>query len=218
MAILGRLATVAALAAGGMLLKKTLGPSRSSGDTSSVEETVEVNVPVSTAYNQWTQFEEFPKFMQGVEEVRQLDNTRQHWRARIAGKEEEWDTEITSQVPDKRIAWRSTSGPPNSGVATFEPLSDNRTRITLRMTYRPPGLIEKIGDTFGAVRMQTRGDLKRFAEFIEGRGRETGAWRGTVSGGTTVSGSQGGSSGAGTMGTTGTAGTPAGSRTVGSTS
>jgi uncharacterized membrane protein len=188
--MLGRLVAVAALAAGGMMLKKKMGQSQSSDGTSSafVEDSIEVEVPVSTAYNQWTQFEEFPNFMNDVEEVRQVDDTHLHWRARIAGKDEEWDAEITHQVPDKRIAWRSTSGPPNSGAVTFQSLGADRTRITLRMSYRPPGLLEKVGDALGVVKMEIAGNLKRFSDFIESRQRETGAWRGAVSGGSTLGG------------------------------
>src|SRR4030081_543818 len=102
-----------------------------------LEKSIEVNAPVSTAYNQWTQFEDFPKFMEGVKEVRQLDDTHVHWHAEIAGKDKEWDAEITEQIPDQRIAWRSTTGTPNSGIVTFEKISDDKTRITLRMDYEP---------------------------------------------------------------------------------
>jgi uncharacterized membrane protein len=148
-----------------------------------VQDSVEVDVPISTAYNQWTQFEEFPRFMQDVEEVRQLDDTHLHWRARIGGKPVEWDAEITTQMPDRRISWRSTSGPANSGAVMFDRITDNRTRITLRMSYRTPGVAEKIGDALGAVRLELSGNLHRFADFIQSRQRETGAWRGTVTGG-----------------------------------
>lgn len=182
--ILGRLVAVAALAAGGYWLKKKMGPSasRGTGELSFVQDSVEVDVPISTAYNQWTQFEEFPRFMQDVEEVRQLDDTHLHWRARIGGKPVEWDAEITTQMPDRRISWRSTSGPPNSGAVMFDRITDNRTRITLRMSYRTPGVAEKIGDALGAVRLELSGNLHRFADFIQSRQRETGAWRGTVTG------------------------------------
>jgi uncharacterized membrane protein len=183
--MLGKLVAIAALAAGGVMLKKKMNTSQSSTGTSFVEDTIEVDVPVSTAYNQFTQFEEFPRFMQGVEEVRQLDDTHLQWRARIAGKEESWQSEITFQVPDRRIAWRSTSGPENSGVATFESIGENRTRVTLRMSYRPPGLLEKVGDALGAVKLELSGNLQNFKQFIEGRRTETGAWRGVVSGGST---------------------------------
>jgi uncharacterized membrane protein len=180
----GRLIAIAALVAAGVLLKKKLGQPQSAGSRSTVHDTIEVDVPLSTACNQWTQFEEFPKFMQDVLEVRQLDDTHLRWRANIAGKEEQWDAEITSQIPARRIAWRSTSGAPNSGVVGFDRVSDTRTRITLQMSYEPPGLIEKIGDAFGAVKLETSSNLRRFADFIESRQRETGAWRGTVTNGT----------------------------------
>jgi uncharacterized membrane protein len=184
---LGRLAAVAALAAGGYWLKKKMGPSapQGTGELSFVQDSIEVDVPISTAYNQWTQFEDFPNFMKDVEEVRQVDDTHVHWRANIAGKPVEWDSEITTQIPDRRISWRSTSGPPNSGAVTFDRVTDNRTRITLRMSYRAPGLVEKVGDALGAVRLELSGNLHRFADFIQSRQRETGAWRGTVTGGAT---------------------------------
>jgi uncharacterized membrane protein len=178
--MLNKIVTVAALAAGGILLSKKLGKSRSSGLMSSTQESIDVNVPVSTAYNQWTQFEEFPNFMDSVREVRQLDDKHLHWRAEIAGKEEQWDSEITEQIPDKRISWRSTSGVKNAGVVTFHKLSDSATRITLQMDYDPKSIDEKIGDAFGLVKMQTKANLKRFKEMLESRGKETGAWRGTV--------------------------------------
>jgi uncharacterized membrane protein len=187
--ILGRLATVAALAAGGYWLKKKMGSqtSRGTGELSFAQDSIEVDVPISTAYNQWTQFEEFPRFMQDVEEVRQIDDTHLHWRARIAGKPVEWDSEITTQIPDRRISWRSTSGPPNSGAVSFDRVSENRTRVTLRMSYRAPGVAEKIGDALGAVRMELSGNLHRFADFIQSRQHETGAWRGTVGGAASAS-------------------------------
>jgi len=197
--ILGRLVAVAALAAGGYCLKKKMGPAatRRTGELSFVQDSIEVDVPLGTAYNQWTQFEEFPRFIQDVDEVRQVDDTHLHWRARIAGKPVEWDSEITTQIPDRRISWRSTSGPPNSGAVTFDRVTDNRTRITLRMSYRAPGLVEKVGDALGAVRLELSGNLHRFADFIQSRQRETGAWRGTVQGGNTT----GNGSGAGMRGT-----------------
>lgn len=175
-----RLVTVAALAVGGVLLSKQLKKMRNSGMKSSVEESIEVNVPVSTAYNQWTQFQDFPKFMDSVHEVRQLDDKHLHWRADVAGKEKEWDAEITEQIPDKRIAWRSTSGVSNAGVVTFHKISDSTTRIMLQMDYDPESVTEQIGDAFGAVKMQAKGNLKRFKEMLESRGKETGGWRGTV--------------------------------------
>lgn len=178
--MLGRIVTVAALAAGGVILSKQFKKSRGMDTSSSITESIEVNVPVSTAYNQWTQFEEFPKFMDSVHEVQQLSDTRLHWRADVAGKEKQWDAEITEQIPDKRIAWRSTSGVRNGGVVTFHKISDYTTRVTLQMDYDPETVVEQIGDAIGAVRMQVRENLKRFKELIESRGSETGAWRGTV--------------------------------------
>jgi len=178
--MLNRIVTVAALAVGGVLLSKKLKKSRASGMSSSTTASIDVNVPVSTAYNQWTQFEDFPKFMDSVNEVRQIDDTHLHWRADVAGKEIEWDAEITEQIPDKRIAWRSTTGVPNAGVVTFHKVSDNTTRVTLQMDYEPQGIDEQIGDSLGAVKMQTQGNLSRFKQLLEGRGAETGAWRGSV--------------------------------------
>jgi uncharacterized membrane protein len=147
---------------------------------STVEKSIEVNVPVSTAYNQWTQFEDFPKFMEGVEAVRQLDDTHLHWAANVGGKHKEWQCEITEQIPDQRIAWRSTTGAENAGVATFEAIDANTTRIMLRMDYDPEGITENVGDAVGVVSRRVEGDLERFKEFIESRGQATGAWRGSV--------------------------------------
>lgn len=141
---------------------------------------IDVNVPVNTAYNQWTQFESFPHFMEGVKEVRQIDDRRMHWRAQILGKEQEWDAEITEQVPDKRIAWRSISGAPNAGIVTFHPLTDTTCRINLQLEYEPQGLVENTGDSLGLVGQRIEGDLERFKDFIESRGEETGAWRGRI--------------------------------------
>ena len=144
------------------------------------EKSIEVDVPVSTAYNQWTQFEEFPQFMDGVESVTQLDDTRLHWVAEIAGTRKEWDAEIVDQEPDQRIAWRSLDGTANAGVVTFQPVGEARTQITLDLDVEPEGLVEKIGDKLGFVSKQAEGDLKRFKELIESRGVETGGWRGEV--------------------------------------
>jgi uncharacterized membrane protein len=177
--MLGKIVTIAAATAGGIMLSKHLRKSHNS-DKSAMEESIEVNVPASAAYNQWTQFEDFPKFMKGVTEVRQIDDTHLHWCANIGGKEEEWDSEITEQIPDKRIAWHSTSGAENSGVVSFHKISDSRTRIMLQMDYAPTDAVEEAGDVLGAVRMRIRGDLKRFKKFIEEQGKETGSWRGTV--------------------------------------
>lgn len=145
-----------------------------------IERSIDVNVPVRTAYNQWTQFEEFPKFMEGVEEVKQLDNKKLHWRANIAGKEEEWDAVITEQEPDMRVAWTNTTGAKNAGVVTFHHLDDNKTRVMLQLDYEPEGVIENVGSALGFVERRVKGDLERFKEFIESRGSETGAWRGEV--------------------------------------
>ena len=191
--LLRRLATVAALAAGGYWLKKKIGPNlgRSAGELSFVQDSIEVEVPIRTAYNQWTQFEEFPNFMKDVEDVRQIDDTHLYWRANIAGKPVEWTAAITTQIPDRRISWRSTSGPPNSGAVMFDRVTDHRTRVTLRMSYRAPGIAEKVGDALGVVRAELSGNLHRFADFIQARQIETGAWRGTVGGGTTMSSGHG---------------------------
>ena len=148
-----------------------------------VEKTVEVQCPLSTVYNQWTQFETFPRFMEGVEEVKQVDDTHLHWRADIAGMEREWDAEITEQVPDRRIAWRSITGPENGGTVMFQQVDPQRTRITLRMEYDPKGFVENAADMLGVIERRIEGDMKRFRDFIEKRGQETGAWRGDVKGG-----------------------------------
>lgn len=145
-----------------------------------VDKSIEVNVPIHTAYNQWTQFEDFPQFMEGIKEVRQLDDTHLHWKASVGGKEEEWDAEITEQSPDQRIAWSSRSGARNGGVVTFHRISDEVTRIMLQIEYDPQSFTEKAGDALGLVSRRVEGDLQRFKEFIESRGSETGAWRGTV--------------------------------------
>ena len=147
-----------------------------------VEKSIEVDVPVQTAYNQWTQFESFPQFMEGVEEVQQRDDRRLHWRATIAGKTEEWDAAITQQQRDQVVAWRSTSGAENAGTVTFTPLMADRTRVNLALDYTPEGPIEKAGDLLGVVSRRVESDLKRFKDFIESRGRETGAWRGEIHG------------------------------------
>ena len=147
---------------------------------SSVEQSVEVEVPVRTAYDQWTQFEEFPQFMEGVESVRQIDDTHLHWTAEFAGARREWDAEITEQLPDERVAWRSTSGTTNAGVVTFHWLDESRTKIMLQLDVDPEGLVETAGDKLGFVKRRATGDLERFKTFIEARGTESGAWRGTV--------------------------------------
>jgi uncharacterized membrane protein len=145
-----------------------------------IEEAIVVEVPVSTAYNQWTQFEEFPKFMEGVESIKQIDDTRLHWVAEIGGKREEWDAEILEQVPDRKIAWRALDGHQNSGTVTFEPLGDNQTRINVLMEHETEGLTEALGSALGMDSRRVKGDLERFKELVESRGVESGAWRGEV--------------------------------------
>ena len=147
---------------------------------STIEKSIEINVPVKTAYNQWTQFEEFPRFMEGVEQVRQVDDKHLHWKASIGGKQKEWDAVITEQIPDQRIAWMSQGGTKNSGMVTFSPVSENKSKLNLRLEYEPEGAVEKTGDTIGVVTGRVEGDLQRFKDFIESRGQETGAWRGKV--------------------------------------
>ncbi|HZB06332.1 MAG TPA: SRPBCC family protein [Thermoleophilaceae bacterium] len=145
-----------------------------------IEQSIEVEAPLSTVYNQWTQFEEFPQFMEGVEEVRQVDDTHVHWVAEFGGSRHEWDAEITEQKPDERVAWRNTDGTDNAGVVTFHRLDDARTRVMVQMDFVPEGIKEKIGDAIGASDRRVTGDLERFKELIESRGTETGAWRGEV--------------------------------------
>jgi uncharacterized membrane protein len=147
---------------------------------SQIIETVDVDVPVRTAYDQWTQFESFPQFMEGVEKVEQLDDTTLRWTAEIAGQRKTWKAKITEQIPDERIAWTSIEGAKNAGVVTFHRLDDNKTRVTLQLDVDPEGPIENVGDALGFVQRRAKGDLDRFKEFIEARGTETGAWRGTV--------------------------------------
>ncbi len=145
-----------------------------------IEQSIQVGVPVTTAYNQWTQFEEFPQFMEGVESVTQLDDTRLHWVAQIAGKREEWDAQIVEQRPDQYVAWRATTGKANGGAVTFEPQGADRTRVTVRMSYEKDGLAETLGAAVGADRRRVKSDLERFKQLVESRGQESGAWRGEV--------------------------------------
>ena len=150
-----------------------------------IEESIDVNVPVSTAYNQWTQFEEFPQFMEGVESVQQIDDTHLLWTAEIGGTQEEWRAEISEQTPDQRIAWHATEGKTNAGVVTFHRIDDNTTRVMLQMDWEPEGMKEKAGAAVGADSRRVKGDLERFKELIERRGTATGAWRGEVEQGET---------------------------------
>lgn len=145
-----------------------------------VEASIDVNVPISTAYNQWTQFEEFPKFMEAVKAVRQIDEKTLEWHAHLAGDDEKWTAEISEQEPDQRIAWHSISGSQNAGVVTFHRIDDNTTRVMLQMEWQPAGVVQRAGDLLGFDDRQVKGDLKRFKEFIESRGKETGAWRGEI--------------------------------------
>ncbi|WP_229398243.1 SRPBCC family protein [Micromonospora okii] len=147
---------------------------------SGVTEHVDVDVPIRTAYDQWTQFEEFPHFMEGVQEVRQLTDTMTHWTVEIAGVKREFDAAITEQLPDERVAWRSTGGTQQSGVVTFHRLDEAKTRVTLQLEFEPHGVVEQAGDKLGVVDRRAKGDLERFKQFIERRGQETGAWRGKV--------------------------------------
>jgi uncharacterized membrane protein len=145
-----------------------------------VEESIEVNVPVSTAYNQWTQFEEFPQFMEGVESVKQISDTRLHWVAEIGGKRHEWAAQIVEQTPDRKVEWRAEDGHYNSGIVTFEAADGNQTRINVVIEHETEGLTETLGSALGSDSRRVKGDLERFKDFVESRGVETGAWRGEV--------------------------------------
>jgi len=145
-----------------------------------IEKSIKVDVPVRQAYNQWTQFEEFPKFMDAVQEVRQITDTLVHWTVEIAGVTREFDTEITEQTPDQRIAWKTIDGPHHAGVVTFHRLDDDTTRVTLQMDYDPHGFLETVGDKAGFVSRQIQGDMENFKTLIENRSVSSGAWRGTV--------------------------------------
>jgi uncharacterized membrane protein len=146
----------------------------------SIETSIDVDVPVRTAYNQWTQFETFPEFMGGVVEVTQLSDTKLHWKAKVAGKEKEWDAEITEQKPDERVAWKAVDGAPNAGLVTFHRLDNGRTRVRLKLEAEPEGIVEEVGDKLGLFGHRIAGDLERFKHFVESRGAATGPWRGEV--------------------------------------
>jgi uncharacterized membrane protein len=143
-----------------------------------IEQSVEVNVPVSTAYSQWTQFEEFPKFMDGVKEVRRLDDTHLHWVAEIGGHAEEWDAEITEQRPDERVAWKATSGKQNAGVVTFHRINDQTSKIMLQLEWESEGMVEAVGSAIGQDDRQVKSDLERFKDLVESQGTTSDAWRG----------------------------------------
>ena len=165
--------------------RRTSKPSFSGGTTPRViESSIEVAVPVSAAYNQWTQFEEFPQFMDGVEEVRQLGDTRLHWVASVGGRRAEWDAKILEQHPDRQISWISEDGKKTRGTVTFESLGEKRTLVRLSLGYQAEGFVEAVGSAAGLDRRRVEGDLARFKELIEGRGTETGAWREDISAGT----------------------------------
>ncbi len=148
--------------------------------TTKVEKSIRVDVPVTTAYNQWTQFEDFPHFMGGVKEVRQLDDRRLHWVAEIAGVRREWEASILEQIPDQKVAWAATSGATNAGAVRFQPAGPNSTIVYLELEYEPEGLVEQVGDKLGIVGRQAESDLERFKKLIEDQGYASGAWRGTV--------------------------------------
>lgn len=146
-----------------------------------VEKSVEINAPVSSVYNQWTQFESFPEIMNNIQEVRQITEKHLHWKARIAGRQVEWDSEIVDQIPDQKISWRSTSGAMNSGTVRFFPEGQSRTRVDVQIEYEPSGPIENVGDAIGVFGRRIEAELNNFKNFIESH-QETGAWRGRISG------------------------------------
>jgi hypothetical protein len=173
--------------------------------TTKVERSIQVDVPVSTAYNQWTQFEDFPHFMGGVKEVRQLDDRRLHWVAEIAGVRREWEASILEQVPDQKIAWAATAGATNAGAVRFEPSGPGSTIVYLALEYEPEGVVEQVGDKLGIVERQVTSDLERFKKLVEDQGYASGAWRGSVNEGVGV-GTPGVSSAAASQGDSGRAG------------
>ncbi|MGI8667187.1 MAG: SRPBCC family protein [Jatrophihabitans sp.] len=146
----------------------------------SVTKSIDVSVPLSTAYNQWTQFESFPHFMGGVESITQTDPTHTHWVTKVGGVSREFDTEITEQHPDERVAWKSTDGTTHAGVVTFHRLSDNETKVTVQLDWQAEGIVEKAGALVGVDDHQVKADLDRFKQYIENQGHEDGAWRGDV--------------------------------------
>ncbi|HEY6068986.1 MAG TPA: SRPBCC family protein [Gaiellaceae bacterium] len=187
--------TLTVLGVGGIAVAAALPGSRrrltglvSKGGTTprTIDEAIEVGVPVSTAYNQWTQFEDFPLFMEGVDDVRQISDTRLHWAATVAGRHHEWDAKILEQQPDRQISWISEDGKKTRGTVSFEPRGDSQTLIRLSMSYQAEGMAEAVGSAAGLDALRVRGDLERFKELVESRGAETGAWRGEVSAGSTA--------------------------------
>jgi uncharacterized membrane protein len=150
------------------------------GRGSRIEKSIDVEVPITTAYNQWTQFEEFPMFMEGVDRVEQLDDAHLHWMVSFGGRRHEFDAEIIEQRPDVQIAWRTTAGKQQDGNVTFHRLAEERTRITVQMEWKPEGLYEQLGRLLGVAERRVKGDLQRFKQLIESRGLESGGWRGEV--------------------------------------
>jgi uncharacterized membrane protein len=155
--------------------------SNTGGEMSTIEESIDIDVPVRTAYDQWTQFEHFPSFMEGVETVTQLDDTHLHWVAEFGGARREWDAVITEQHPEERVAWKSTNGTSNAGVVTFHRLDDAKTRVMLQLDVEPEGFVEHAGDALGFIRRRAAADLTRFKDLIESRGTASGGWRADVS-------------------------------------
>jgi uncharacterized membrane protein len=145
-----------------------------------ITKSVDVDVPIGTVYNQWTQFESFPEFMGGVDKIEQLDERHLVWHVSIAGIKRQFDAEITEQHPEERVAWKSTDGTTHAGVVTFHKLADDKTRVTVQLEWQPEGALEKAGSAVNADDHQVSADLDRFKKFIESRGQETGAWRGEV--------------------------------------
>ena len=148
--------------------------------TTHVEESIVVNVPVRTAYDQWTQFEDFPLFMDDVDHVEQIDEQRLHWRTKVRGVKREWNARITEQIPDARVAWESEDGARNAGAVTFHQLDDEQTKVMLQLDFEPEGAMEHYADKVGLVTERARKDLAKFRDFIEQRGRATGEWRGSI--------------------------------------
>ncbi len=163
--------------------------------SSTVTKSVDVKAPVRAVYNQWTQFEEFPRFMEGVEEVRQISEKRLHWRAKVGGHVKEWEADILSQVPDQRVEWKNATGAHNAGVVDFLPNEDGTTRVTAIIAYEPENWVETVGDVLGFMGRRVQGDLDRFKAFVEANGSETGAWRGEIQDGEVKKGDSGGAAG-----------------------
>jgi uncharacterized membrane protein len=155
-------------------------------DMKEIQQSIDVDVPVREVYDQWTQFESFPQFMQEVESVRQVDDSHLHWVASVGGRRQEWDAEIAEQVPDQRISWHSTDGDQNAGAVDFLRLGEDRTRVTLTMGVEPEGAVETIGTAVGITGAMVKSDLERFKDFIEKRDVASGGWRGEIEGGQTV--------------------------------